>query len=424
MFAGVGGEWLYRPWKSPVAFGVDVNRVRQRDFNQRFSFRNYSVNTGHASLYWDTGWNDVNAKVSVGQYLAGDRGVTLYISRRFGNGALVGAYATKTNVSSAQFGEGSFDKGVYVSVPFDAILPKSSSYFANFVWSPLTRDGGARLGRANPLMETTSARDPRAFLFGPPPQSTNMLTGEDRFSIPEGLEAGNMGSQSMLGDLGRTGLTLGRQLTDSASAPAWLGAAGAILTLSTFDKPIDRFAVQHQTKSWNSLAKVSNSLPIALGAGVGALALGLGNNFGGDTLQTTAWTSVKATGFALAGNALVRATVGRARPDSGLGNTSFSGFQSAALKSGFPSNHVAASFALVTPFAQQYSMPWLYGVAAASAFGRVQGRQHWLTDTVAGGVMGYAMGSLLLDQQRASRPSKVPRFLIGRSSIGAEWDFE
>ncbi|MET3376937.1 hypothetical protein ABIC89_006017 [Variovorax boronicumulans] len=168
MFAGVGAEWLYRPWRSKFAFGIDVNHVRQRDFAQDLGLRDYKVNTGHATLYWDTGWNGVQARISAGQYLAGDRGVTLDISRRFDNGVTIGAWATKTNVSAAQFGEGSFDKGIYVSIPFDALLPRSSKFTANFAWAPLTRDGGAKLGRTNPLFEMTSVRDPKAFSFSPP----------------------------------------------------------------------------------------------------------------------------------------------------------------------------------------------------------------------------------------------------------------
>jgi hypothetical protein len=168
MFAGVGAEWLYRPARSPIAFGVDINRVRQRDFAQDFGLRDYKVTTGHASLYWDTGWNGVLAKVSAGQYLAGDRGVTLEVIRRFDNGLVLGAYATKTNVSSRQFGEGDFDKGIYLSIPLDALLPRSSKFSLGFAWSPLTRDGGARLGRAHTLYELTSVRDRGAFDFAPP----------------------------------------------------------------------------------------------------------------------------------------------------------------------------------------------------------------------------------------------------------------
>lgn len=168
MFAGIGAEWLYRPSRSRIAFGIDVNHVRQRAFEQDFGLRDYKVNTGHATLYWDTGWNGVRATVSVGQYLAGDRGLTLNVSKGFENGVVLGAYATKTNVSSREFGEGSFDKGIYVAIPFDAFLPKSSKFTATFNWSPLIRDGGAKLGRINPLYDMTSIRDSKAFSIGPP----------------------------------------------------------------------------------------------------------------------------------------------------------------------------------------------------------------------------------------------------------------
>jgi len=104
----------------------------------------------------------VIAKVSVGQYLAKDRGVTLDLSRRFSNGVVFGAYATKTNVSSAKFGEGSFDKGIYVSIPLSALFTRSTPDVGGFVWNPLIRDGGAKLHRAYPLYEMTSVRDPRA----------------------------------------------------------------------------------------------------------------------------------------------------------------------------------------------------------------------------------------------------------------------
>jgi hypothetical protein len=47
MFAGVGGEWLYRLWHSPLAVGVDINQVQQRSFEQNFSFDNVSAQTGY-----------------------------------------------------------------------------------------------------------------------------------------------------------------------------------------------------------------------------------------------------------------------------------------------------------------------------------------------------------------------------------------
>ena len=50
----------------------------------------------------------------MGKYLAGDKGLTLDLSRRFQeSGFTLGVFATKTNLSAEEFGEGSFDKGFY-----------------------------------------------------------------------------------------------------------------------------------------------------------------------------------------------------------------------------------------------------------------------------------------------------------------------
>ena len=168
MFGGVGGEWLYRPFASRLAFGVDANLVEQRNFRQDLRFgqsgdqSGYRVATGHATLYWDTGWNGLRTQVSAGRYLAGDVGGTVLVAREFGNGVQMGAYATKTNVSAAQFGEGSFDKGIFLKIPFDAFSTRSSASQGSFNYHPLTRDGGARLERAVTLMEVTRLRDDRA----------------------------------------------------------------------------------------------------------------------------------------------------------------------------------------------------------------------------------------------------------------------
>ena len=119
--------------------------------------------TGNATLYYKTGFHDVTIAASVGRYLAKDYGVTLDISREFDNGVRMGAYATITNKSGTQTGEGSFDKGVYFSIPFDLLLPHSSRARANFMWEPLLRDGGARLYRRYTLYDMTSDRDSELF---------------------------------------------------------------------------------------------------------------------------------------------------------------------------------------------------------------------------------------------------------------------
>jgi hypothetical protein len=159
MYGGVGGEVLYRPMGERWAIGADANWVKQRGFDQDFSFRKYHVATGHVTGYFNLGYKDVTLALSYGRYLAGDRGTTIDVSREFSNGVRMGAYATFTNVSSEQFGEGSFDKGIYLSIPFDLMLPSSHTGNANILWQPLLRDGGARLGKRYNLYDLTGERD-------------------------------------------------------------------------------------------------------------------------------------------------------------------------------------------------------------------------------------------------------------------------
>ena len=169
MFAGIGAEVMWRPHSSQWALGADINRLSQREFDQRLSLRDYRVTSGHMTAYWDTRWQGVEAKLMVGQYLAGDRGATLEVSRRFSNGARMGAWMTKTNVPSQVFGEGSFDKGVFFSVPFDAFLTAWSNQTMKFAWQPLIRDGGARLNKTHALWDLTNSRDEREWIRAPQP---------------------------------------------------------------------------------------------------------------------------------------------------------------------------------------------------------------------------------------------------------------
>ncbi|MCO5784820.1 hypothetical protein DHB74_00445 [Pseudomonas sp. G11-1] len=159
MFGGVGGEVLYRPFDAGWAIGVDANWVKQRGFRQDFDFRDYSTWTGHITGYSQTRFWDILAKGSAGRYLAGDYGATLDLSRRFANGVTVGAWATRTDVSSEDFGEGSFDKGIYFTFPFDAFFSRSTTSAGTIAWNPTTRDGGARLARQYGLYNMTNARN-------------------------------------------------------------------------------------------------------------------------------------------------------------------------------------------------------------------------------------------------------------------------
>lgn len=160
MYGGVGGEVLYRPLDASWALGVDVNYVKQRDWNNMMRFTDYAAPTGFITAYWNPPQvNSVLMKLSVGQYLAKDKGATLDIARRFDSGITVGVWAAKSNVSKEDYGEGGFSKGFYVSVPLDLMTISPNRNRAVVSWTPLTRDGGQMLNRKYPLYGMTAERE-------------------------------------------------------------------------------------------------------------------------------------------------------------------------------------------------------------------------------------------------------------------------
>lgn len=570
MFAGVGAEWLYKPTSSRLALGVDINAVRQRNFEQDFGLRDYKVATGHGTVYWDTGWNDVHAKVSVGRYLAGDFGATLDMSRMFRNGVTIGAFATKTNVSAAQFGEGSFDKGIYLSIPFDAMLTKSTNSIGNFTWKPLTRDGGAMLARSNQLYSLTYMRNERTMWYEPAPRPNDALMPADRRepwtpppTVPAPTlqttarpsaatwESGSMlehrlveelyrqdfrnisvsyddahrlnlslsndtlrpisravgraaltalrmspleareiritfaervypvvaydfvdlprlerffnGSLpmadlaesvavryldpsvregnplAMLGDLdtawipprldealpgyrsaGRVGRDIVAAGNASTSGDWWkagLIGSGLVIASSALDKRGLRFAQDHANSRWmKGFNQVGNILPW-VGAGMVTLAALDGSD---PRRSSTGFASLEAAGVAFLASTGIKYVTGRARPDAGLGSTSFKPLSS---RDSFPSRHAIMSWAVATPFALEYDSNWRYGAAAIASLARVTRREHWVSDVVAGSLLGYGIGRIFWESSRAQSKGG-PRAMFDLSGVSLAWDLD
>ena len=82
--------------------------------------------------------------------------------RRFDSGVEIGGFATLTNVGFSRFGEGSFDKGIFIRIPFDLFGPSTRAR-ANLNFRTVQRDGGQRLSVDNPLWDVS--RDGRADAF-------------------------------------------------------------------------------------------------------------------------------------------------------------------------------------------------------------------------------------------------------------------
>jgi hypothetical protein len=145
MYSGVGGEMLWQPHSSRLAFGVSANWVKQRAFDKSFRHFDYETTTAFVSAYWATPFYNYDVAVHAGRYLAKDVGATFEVRRTFNNGWMIGLWATLTDVPFDDFGEGSFDKGMFVRIPFDGLFGQSTrSAYENRI-RPIQRDGGQRL---------------------------------------------------------------------------------------------------------------------------------------------------------------------------------------------------------------------------------------------------------------------------------------
>jgi hypothetical protein len=145
MFSGYGGEYLYFKNNSNYAVGFEIFNVKKRDYKMRFGTQDYENITHSLNFYYrNYDYIPFDMKISYGEYLAGDEGTTFELSRSFLNGTKFGVFATFTDVSSEQFGEGTFDKGIFFNIPI-------YGNFISYTWRPLTKDPGAKLIRKHTL---------------------------------------------------------------------------------------------------------------------------------------------------------------------------------------------------------------------------------------------------------------------------------
>ena len=146
MYGGAGGEVLYMPDDHHWGLGFEAYWVKQRDFDQKFSFKDYETVTGFINYYQDLPFLDMRFKMSAGKFLGKDKGVHLEFSRRFESGARVGAIVALTDCDAICTGEGSFNKWIYFDLPMDLFyVNRSTRSRTGYAWSPLTKDQGTKV---------------------------------------------------------------------------------------------------------------------------------------------------------------------------------------------------------------------------------------------------------------------------------------
>lgn len=416
MFRGVGGQMLYLPKDKRWAVDLSIDALQQRGYDGILSTRDYKTVTAIGSLHYRLP-HDITITARAGRFLAKDTGVRMEFKRRFQSGIEVGAWYTHTNgndiTSPGTPSKPYQDRGVFLSVPLNTMLAMDTQANAGFSLSPWTRDIGQMVASPGDLYNMIER--PRA----------DMLSYDGLGNFAERADEQNLPAVNPpVRPFANPWPIMRARLEQSSSAlpePAqWVKATaligGVVVASALSDKPVDRFVKKHQDstvlRNWD---KVGKAMPFVLvGAAGAAIAFGdeRGQNIGMISMQSVA----AATGMAVLG----KYAVGRARPDENRGPWTSVGDGKSRSDAAFPSGHSAIAFAAVTPLAKEYDAPWLYGLAALGSAGRVAGRKHWVSDTVAGGIIGYAMGSWLWEAQRDQSKSGLT-IAPGPKEISITW---
>jgi membrane-associated phospholipid phosphatase len=186
-----------------------------------------------------------------------------------------------------------------------------------------------------------------------------------------------------------------------------MGGGGAFWALARLD-PLFREAIAPwRTPAFVSVMKAVTTLGEGWLLGVGALVMAwIASRFGRRDLVRAGLVAVPALIVSGLIARVFKILIGRARPDTvveGLGHWAPS--FSAAFNS-FPSGHAASAFTLAAVLAAVLPS-WrgmVYASAAVIAFSRVAVDAHFLSDAVAGGLLGWATGRLAMAIAERRRP--------------------
>lgn len=128
--------------------------------------------------------------------------------------------------------------------------------------------------------------------------------------------------------------------------------------------------------------------------------------------------------------AAVKASTGRARPNTGDGPKSFFGDGDKSFYSG----HTAEAFTIATVISEMYKedhpiVPWVaYGLASVAAYARVHDEAHWASDVVLGAIAGHLITKLAISAMNKNEEGRSGLTIFpsfdpdnGAFMIYAEW---
>ncbi len=169
--------------------------------------------------------------------------------------------------------------------------------------------------------------------------------------------------------------------------------------------------------------------PVTFTAGLSAVTLVGGLISRDKKLLTTTRLLVESAVLTEVFAAAAKGVLGRSRPytDRGATDFNFFKFSSAEEFKSMPSGHVSSVFAVMTVMAKQYDHWWVeipaYTFCAGVAFQRMESRNHWFSDTIVGGALGYWVASTLVRHNAGTATASSLHPYFGRDQVGLAWSF-
>lgn len=264
-----------------------------------------------------------------------------------------------------------------------------------------------RLAVVCPLLFTAGT-----LLAAPPEAGAEGGEGVPSQPAPEGVKGAPAKDPDRVRNLPRLLLTDAKQVVSApfrCERPEWVTAGTAVAAVVgtglLLDKAGDRFFLRNATPSWDRAAKEVQNL-----GGTPSLVIAGGTYLAGVVFKEP---EVRATGVdALVTMGLaqllltlpLKVAVGRSRPSRNQGTQDFHPFQGGES---FPSGHTTQAFALASVIAEHADRPWVsavsYSLAGLVGLARMEQRQHFLSDVVAGGLIGTFVGKAVVATNQGLR---------------------
>lgn len=159
MYAGIGGEILYRPFGKTFAFGFEAWNVSKRDPASPLSADIQPINytTGFLNLWYEVPDTDLTLFAKAGRFLGEDDGVSGGMEMTFDNGAKIAGFITATERAEPDVfgGDTHLYGGLRLSIPIGGLKYVPDGSEIRIKAGPIGRDSAQELDKPLPLYDVT-----------------------------------------------------------------------------------------------------------------------------------------------------------------------------------------------------------------------------------------------------------------------------